>query len=61
MMYITKARKSLFINGAPTRTRTWDLLLRRQLLYPTELLAREERIKKALSEPASAFFFLLRD
>ena len=25
--------------GAPIRARTWDLLLRRQLLYPTELLA----------------------
>ena len=25
--------------GAPTRTRTWNLLLRRQLLYPVELWA----------------------
>ena len=27
------------INGAPSRTRTCGLLLRRQLLYPAELLA----------------------
>ena len=25
------------MNGDPTRIRTWDLLLRRQLLYPAEL------------------------
>ena len=30
--------------GTPGGTRTPDLLLRRQLLYPTELLARMERV-----------------
>jgi hypothetical protein len=27
------------ISGTPTRIRTWDPLLRRQMLYPTELWA----------------------
>ena len=31
-------------NGTPEGTRTPGLLLRRQLLYPTELLARMERV-----------------
>ena len=31
-------------NGAPEGTRTPDLLLRRQLLYPAELLAHVERV-----------------
>ena len=30
--------------GTPEGTRTPDLLLRRQLLYPTELLAHMERV-----------------
>ena len=30
--------------GVPWGTRTLDLLLRRQLLYPTELKARMERV-----------------
>ncbi len=29
-------------NSAPSRTRTYDLLLRRQLLYPTELWAHKQ-------------------
>ena len=32
------------MNGAPEGTRTPDLLLRRQLLYPAELLAHMERV-----------------
>lgn len=31
---------SLLTNGDPAMIRTWDLLLRRQLLYPTELRGR---------------------
>ena len=33
-----------YVDGTPGGTRTPDLLLRRQLLYPTELLARMERV-----------------
>ena len=32
------------VDGTPGGTRTPDLLLRRQLLYPAELLARMERV-----------------
>ena len=32
------------LNGTPRGTRTPDLLLRRQLLYPAELLAYVERV-----------------
>ena len=32
------------MSGTPGGTRTPDLLLRRQLLYPAELLARVERV-----------------
>lgn len=39
-------------NGLPGGTRTPDLLLRRQLLYPVELLAVMRWVKKV--QPASA-------
>ena len=39
------------MSGTPGGTRTPDLLLRRQLLYPAELLARVERVTGI--EPAS--------
>ena len=35
---------ALYKAGTPEGTRTPDLLLRRQLLYPTELLAHMERV-----------------
>ena len=34
-----RMRKCLFLNGTPCRIRTYDLRLRRPLLYPTELRA----------------------
>ena len=40
-------------NGTPEGIRTPGLLLRRQLLYPTELLARMERVTRIeLASPA---------
>ena len=41
-------------SGAPEGTRTPGLLLRRQLLYPTELLAHSDKLERVTGiEPAS--------
>ena len=41
-------------NGTPEGTRTPGLLLRRQLLYPTELLAHSDKLERVTGiEPAS--------
>ena len=36
---VQRYRRKCLENGAPSRIRTWDLRLRRPLLYPTELRA----------------------
>ena len=52
------ARRPVFFSfGAPGRDRTPDLLLRRQLLYPTELLARGHR-DTCPGAAGSRFFFM---
>ena len=44
LMHSTAWHLSPLRGGTPEGTRTPDLLLRRQLLYPTELLAHMERV-----------------
>ena len=49
-----KTKNTVFTgkNGTPDRDRTCDPLLRRQLLYPTELRA----LQKTIQKPSTIFF-----